>query len=181
MKKSFFAALSAVVVTCGCAVDPLGIGMPKRDIEPARRLILDGKAECVLVKKDGSMIVRRGGGVSPLMEIYDLHREEMAGGIIVDKVIGRAAAAITIRGKVTDVYGEIMSEDAVEFLNDNGVRPSWTKLVPRILNQKRDGRCPLELSVDGIDDPEAALKALKAKIASFGRSGRAVGGEKTAN
>ena len=167
MSGKWFAVLSAVILGCGCALNPLGVGMPKREIEPARRLILEGKAECVLIRKDGEMIVRRGGGVSPLMEIYDLHREEMAGGFIVDKVIGRAAAAIAICGKATDVYGEIMSEDAAEFLRDNGVRASWTKLVPRILNQRRDGRCPLELSVDGITDPEAALAALKTKIASF--------------
>lgn len=176
MKKVIpFLLIFAVALCGGCACGPSGADAPEQDISAARELILNGKAECVLIPKTGEMIVRRGGGVSPLMEIFDAHREAMAGGIVVDKVIGRAAAAIAICGKASYVHGEIMSEDAVTFLKENGVKAGWTTLVPRILNRKRDGRCPLELSVDGITDPAAALTALKAKIASFRRKDPAAG------
>ena len=64
-----------------------------------------------------------------------------------------------------------MSEDAVEFLKENGITASSTLLVPRILNRKRDGLCPLEKSVEGIRDPEKALTALRAKVEAL-KSGR---------
>lgn len=91
----------------------------------------------------------------------------MADAVIVDKVVGRAAAAIAICGKARHVHGEVMSEDAAEFLKAHGVTSGCTLPVPRILNRKRDGLCPLEQSVAGIDDPEQALAALKNKIESF--------------
>lgn len=92
----------------------------------------------------------------------------MADAVIVDKVVGRAAAAIAICGKARHVHGEVMSEDAA------GVPESarhhfrlHAAGALRILNRKRDGLCPLEQSVAGIDDPEQALAALKNKIESF--------------
>lgn len=144
----------------GCA----GTASSPDAVSEASRLIRDGKAECVLVRDGRICYVERGRGVSPLLNVYDLHREEMKGAVVVDKVIGRAAASIAICGKVKHVHGEIMSEDAVEFLKENGITASSTLLVPRILNRKRDGLCPLERSVEGIRDPEKALTALRAKI-----------------
>ena len=88
----------------------------------------------------------------------------MKDAVLVDKVIGRAAACIAICGKVKHVHGEVMSEDAVIFLQENGISVSANLLVSRILNRNRDGLCPLEKSVEGIRDPEKALAALRAKI-----------------
>lgn len=88
----------------------------------------------------------------------------MSDAVLVDKVIGRAAAAIAICGKVKHVHGELMSEDAIEFLNKNGITTSYTILVHRILNRKRDGLCPLEQSVEGVEDAASALLALRKRI-----------------
>ena len=89
---------------------------------------------------------------------------EMAGGGIVDKVIGRAAAAIAINGKVKYVHALVISEDAVDFLKKHNISCSGDLLVPRILNRNRTELCPLEKSVEGIHDPVKAQKALEAKI-----------------
>lgn len=136
-------------------------------VDEAKKLIKDGKVECAIVNGNKIVAQERGHGVSPLLVIYDAHRQAMRGATVVDKVIGRAAAMIAISGKVAHVHGELMSEDAVELLKDNDITSSYTKLVPRILNKKMDGLCPLEQSVLGITDPSEALKALRAKIASF--------------
>ena len=63
--------------------------------------------------------------------------------------------------------GEVMSEDAVKFLHAHNITTSGTLLVPRILNRKRNGLCPLEQSVAGIDDPAKALVSLKQRIATL--------------
>ena len=151
---------------CASAADPSDPA-----VSEASAMIREGKAECVLVREGKIVYVERGRGVSPLLNVYDQHRDEMKGAIVVDKVIGRAAACIAICGKVTHVHGEVMSEDAVEFLKENGITASSTLLVPRILNRKRDGLCPLEKSVEGITDPEKALTALRTKIEAL-KSGR---------
>lgn len=141
--------------------------MAQSKMEEAKKLIQDGMAECVLIKNDTIYGQERGRGVSPLLVMYDKHRGAMIGGTLVDKVIGRAAAAIAICGKVKHVHGELMSEDAVEFLNNNGITTSYTTLVHRILNRKRDGLCPLEQSVEGIDDSSSALVSLRKRIESM--------------
>lgn len=141
--------------------------MAQSKMEEAKKMIQDGKAECVLIQNDSIYGQERGHGVSPLLVMYDEHKEAMQNATLVDKVIGRAAAAIAICGKVKHVHGELMSEDAVEFLNNNGITTSHTSLVHRILNRKRDGLCPLEQSVEGIDNPANALVALRKRIESL--------------
>lgn len=161
--KLVFSTIALILsgVFAGCA------SAPEPGLEAARRMILDGRAECVLVKDGRILAQESGGGVSPLLAIYETRKGDMADAVIVDKVVGRAAAAIAICGKARHVHGEVMSEDAAEFLKAHGVTSGCTLLVPRILNRKRDGLCPLEQSVAGIDDPGKALAALKNKIESF--------------
>ena len=133
-------------------------------VETGRRMIAEGKAECV-VFRGGRTFSERGRGVSPLLEFHD-HREAgfLRGATVVDKVIGRAAAMIAIAGGATRVHGEVMSEDAKTLLESRGVTVSYGTLVPRILNADKSDLCPLEKSVEGIDDPEQALTALRKRI-----------------
>lgn len=152
-----------VVLSLLCSIEI----MAQSKMEEAKKMIQDGKAECVLIKNDSIYGQERGHGVSPLLVMYDEHKEAMLNATLVDKVIGRAAAAIAICSKVKHVHGELMSEDAVEFLNNNGITTSHTSLVHRILNRKRDGLCPLEQSVEGIDNPANALVALRKRIESL--------------
>ncbi len=135
-------------------------------VQVARQKIVSGQAECVLLTEDG-MIEARGRGVSPLLWVYDNHRAQMAGGRIVDKVVGRAAAMIALAGQVRHVHGELVSEDAVELLAQHGVEATYTVCVPRILNRARDGLCPLEQAVVGIESPEEALVAIRKRIAEL--------------
>lgn len=162
MKVTFKYAF-LVVLSFLCSIEI----MAQSKMEEAKKMIQDGKAECVLIKNDSIYGQERGHGVSPLLVMYDEHKEAMLNATLVDKVIGRAAAAIAICGKVKHVHGELMSEDAVEFLNNNGITTSHTSLVHRILNRKRDGLCPLEQSVEGIDNAANALVALRKRIESM--------------
>lgn len=137
------------------------------EVREARALIQSGKAECVLIVAGRVQAPKSGHGVSPLLSFYTQSPALMENAIVVDKVIGRAAAAIVICGKARAVFGELMSEDGAEFLRQHGIAVGYARMVPRILNQKRDGLCPLERSVLGITDPAKALAALKRSIAEL--------------
>ena len=138
----------------------------------AKKQIREGKAECVLIRNGSIARVERGRGVSPLLRLYDREKTLMQGAVIVDKVIGRAAAAIAISGKASFVHARIMSEDAQRFLQEHGIPASCELKVHRILNRRRNGLCPLEQSVQGIDDPEQALSAMRRKIAEMMKNSR---------
>jgi len=144
----------------------------KGELDRAKKLIRTGGAECIVLKNGHIDKIERGRGVSPLLRLYDRDRAALRGGIVVDKVIGRAAAAIAICGGAEFVHGEIMSEDARSFLKDNGIPSSCTLPVRRILNRKRDGLCPLEKSVEGITEPAAALAALRRRVKELQRPSR---------
>ena len=155
----------------GCASTGNADAFKSAGVDEAKRMIGDRRAECVIVKK-GVLESRRGRGVMPLLDFYDQSPKQLSGAVVVDKVIGRAAAMIAIQGRARAVYGEIMSEDALELLNKHDVPAAYGQLVPRILNAKRDGLCPLEQSVAGIDDPARALAALRRRIAQLKSAAR---------
>ncbi len=162
MKRAF-----TILFTLLCAISITGCKCAERErIQVARQLILEGNAECVLLTGT-QMIIERGRGISPLLNIYDYHCAEMNNAHIVDKVIGRATAAIAICGNVRHVHGELMSEDAIVFLEEHGIRATYTQCVPRILNRTMTGVCPMELTVEDIEDPKVAVRALREKLNQF--------------
>ena len=55
-------------------------------VSEASQMIRDGKAECVLVRDNRILYVERGRGVSPLLNVYDHHRAEMEGAVVVESV-----------------------------------------------------------------------------------------------
>ena len=163
--------LAMVLAACalwlsGCASTDEADAFASPGVAEAQRMIREKRAECVLVKR-GMIESRRGRGVMPLLDFLDHSPKHLAGAVVVDKVIGRAAAMIAIRGKARAVYGETMSEDALGLLETHGIPAAFGRLVPRILDAKRDGLCPLEQSVAGIDDPAKALRALRRRIAEL--------------
>lgn len=153
------AILALVGYGCAATEDP--------GVAAARQLIREGKAECVVVRDGRVAAVERGRGVSPLLNLYTAKPDVLKGGTVVDKVIGRAAGFIIISGGAKAAHGELISEDAIVLLKKHGIAVSGTKIVPRILNRKMNGLCPLEQSVLGLEDPAAAMTSLRRRVADL--------------
>ena len=155
--KSVFSIFAALLCVSAVAKNPA--------IENARKLLLENKAACVLLDSKGkTLMIEKGRGVSPLLTIYDARKGNMKNTIVVDKVIGKATAAIAVCGKVKHVHAEVMSKRACALLKKHKITYSCTLLVPEILNRKRNGLCPMEKSVMNIDDPVQAMSALRRKL-----------------
>ena len=131
----------------------------------AARLIREGRAGAVLVK-DGVIVAvePNGPGVKPLLRLHDLRADVMKGAWVVDKVVGRAAAAIAIDGGATRVHGLVMSETAKTLLGAHGVPASADETIPQVLNRTRDGLCPLEDAVKGLDVPAKMIPEIRKRI-----------------
>ncbi len=128
-------------------------------IAEMKSLILRGEASLVVAKNGVISAREKGRGVQPLLKMLDTGTLRDA--IIVDKIIGRAAAAVCAAGGATRVHGCLMSEEAKAFLEKNGIRVSSDTLVPKILNRDRRAACPLEATVASSDDPAKMVEALK--------------------
>ena len=126
-----------------------------------KTLVMSG-VSCVAAK-DGVIVAQeKGRGIMPIMKL--LSDGKLAHALVVDKVVGRAAAAICIVGKAKKVHAMTMSADAASLLKAHGVETSADKSVPKILNRDLTDGCPMEQTVEGLDDPAEMVKALKERV-----------------
>lgn len=125
-------------------------------------LVQRGEA-AVVTAVNGVIGARESGrGVLPILKLLDGGRLRNA--LVVDKVIGRAAAAVCIVGGARQVHGILMSEEAKSLLAANGVKASADRVVPRILNHDLSASCPMEASVAREKDPQKMVAALRAFV-----------------
>ncbi len=101
----------------------------------------------------------------PLMDYLNgltlQHREV----IIFDKVMGNAAALLSVKAGCREVWSPLGSELAVKTLDKYGITHHLTAIVPYITQADRKSMCPMEkLSID--KEPEEFYRVLKARIES---------------
>ena len=130
------------------------------DLEKAI-IALDGHS--VALCKGDNLIIRDGRGISPLIELIE-SGEDFSGFAAADLIIGKAAAMLFYKLGVHEVYGKVMSRQGAAFLSVHDIPKSCGELCENIINRKGDDICPMEKTVAGINDPGAALAALKNKL-----------------
>jgi len=126
------------------------------------KTLVMGGVSCVAAR-DGVITDRETGrGLMPIMKLLD--RGALAHAVVVDKIVGRAAAAVCIVGNARKVHASIMGADAASLLKAHGVEASADKTVPKILNRDMTDGCPMEQTVEGVDDPVQMVKSLRSRI-----------------
>ena len=122
----------------------------------------------VLIAKDGVIAAaEEGRGLKPLIKLLD--EGKLHNAIVVDKVIGRAAAAICAVGGAKKVYTMLAGKGAAELLAKQGITLEADKTVELILNRDRTGSCPMEKAVSGLDDPKKMLEAIRKEMAKWAK------------
>ena len=152
------------------------IGSDLTDLEQAKKILADGEYTCVLCKSSPengdagkaadtvcTVMTSRDRGVAPLVKWLS-GGTDISGFSAADRVVGKAAALLFLPGGVKAVYVEVMDEQAQRILSARGVDVSFGRKVPRILNRTGTGTCPMEEAVAQINDPAAALPAIRKKI-----------------
>ena len=92
----------------------------------------------IALKKDGKLIVSQfGRGIGPALSLYDEQPELLRGADVFDTIVGKAAASIFILAGVRSVYGQTMSQSAVQLLTRHGVACSYETVPPQIINRPR--------------------------------------------
>lgn len=116
------------------------------------------------VSRDGREHVSDRRGIAPVLELLDTDATFLQGADVADKVVGKAAALLFVRGGVHSVYAKTISEKAAAVLWANGIAFACEETVPHIVNRAGDGMCPMERCVWEIDDPVAAEAALRRRV-----------------
>ena len=134
-------------------------------IERAKIILEDNSLSCVVIDtQKNKEFTSADSGIKPLLlwlkEDIDYFKDK----VVADKVIGKAAAMLLIKGKVKELYATIISEHACSVLESNNIPYSFDKKVPYIINRTKTGMCPMESAVLDTDDIDNAYDILKAKI-----------------
>ena len=122
--------------------------------------VMLGKGASVVVARGGVIIAtEEGRGLDPLLRLFDAGK--LSGSIVMDKVVGRAAAAICAEGGATKVYTALAGKGAAELLEKRGIPFGAEKTVETILNHEQTGSCPMEKAVSGLEEPKKMIEAIR--------------------
>lgn len=139
-------------------------------IGEAKGMIKENICSFVVIKEGKIVYQDKGNGVKPIIKLLDTDRELLKDAVVVDKIIGKAAALLLCLGQVKMIYGITMSETGKKYLDSIGMDYKNDMCIDVISNRKRDGICPLERAVNDIDEPEAAYHKLKETIKELMKS-----------
>ena len=137
-------------------VKPMG----EADLRAEMKALVDGGKSLVVAK--GGVISHQieGRGLSPVANIFREFPQALDGATVWDRIVGRAAAAFYAKAGVSTVLAHVMSEDAKTFLESRGISADALSLVPRIANREGTGECPMEVAVNGLDDPDKMIESI---------------------
>lgn len=117
----------------------------------------------VVAYQDGSFKTYDQNGIKPLF----LHLEEngdFKNAHVYDKVTGKASAMVLAYGSAEKLHTGILSKEAIPVLEKYNIEYSADETVDYILNRDESDKCPMEKTVEKIDDPAEAFNALKERF-----------------
>lgn len=103
-------------------------------------------------------------GVADLFALVTDAPDFLRGASVADKVIGRGAALLLVKGGAHDVYAEIISSGALQVLRQAGIEVSFGTEVPHIINRAGTDVCPVEKLTACTSSPDEAYGLIKGFI-----------------
>lgn len=106
--------------------------------------MLHSGAHSLVVENRGKIATFDSKGVRDLYALLTSDPDFLQGANIADKVVGKGAAALMILGKINSVHADVISSAALSLFSGTGIKVSYERLTPNIINRKGDGICPVE-------------------------------------
>ena len=122
------------------------------------RILKAEELTCVVLQKQ-RLYKEHANGILPILHLLD--QGHLQGAQLVDKVIGKAAALLMVRGDVHQVHACVISTHALEIFQLYNIPVTYDEQVPKT------GMCPMEACVMDVNDPAAAQRLLNAKVKSM--------------
>lgn len=102
-------------------------------------------------------------GLQPLLEYIDRIVPYQSEIKIFDKIMGNAAALLSVKADCRKVYSPLGSQLAIKTFGDYNAEYYFTKIVPYIQNREGQGMCPMEkLSIN--KSPEEFYEAVRRRL-----------------
>jgi len=133
-------------------------------VKQAIDMIDGGEASLVIIKQRKIVHTDIRTGISAVLDLLENSPDLLDKSIVIDKVVGKAAASLFILGKAGFVYGLIMSRPAKSLLDEANSGNRHNVLVDVIQNRTKTGVCPIEQSIYDIFNPNDAITAIKERL-----------------
>lgn len=132
-----------------------------KDIEIAKKY-LEGENLTIAVVKNGSLIYKsHDKGIKPIYTLATQMVERAKGSSIADKVIGRGAAMLCNLLYVKEVYGKLISDNAIEVLEKSDIIFSYDNVCDYIKNIDGTDMCPIEKMALQSENSEVLLSKIR--------------------
>ncbi len=129
---------------------------------------LEETGNSLMIYKNGELIFESSlKGIRPHLKAINELGEKLEDTLVVDKILGRAAAFLVIYIKAAEAITTVLSTPGKRVLEKYGVKFSYREEVPHIKKKNGVIYCPYERMVQGIEDPDEAYKAIIEKMNSF--------------
>lgn len=128
------------------------------------RLRRDGSN--LIILKDGEIVFTSNkDGMQPLLEAIDcIGLHVLRDSIVVDKIVGKAAALLISYIKASEVHCIVLSVRAKKVLDKQGIKYNSETMIQEIRNKLGTDICPFEKAVLDVEEPEEGYKRLAAKM-----------------
>ncbi|MFH2109641.1 MAG: DUF1893 domain-containing protein [Candidatus Bathyarchaeota archaeon] len=129
---------------------------------------LETTGNSLMVYRDGALVFQSSSkGIRPHLEAIDQLGEGLRDAVMVDKIVGRAAALLILYSGAAEAHAAVLSTQGRRVLEMHGLRFTYAEEVEHI--KMRDGRiyCPFEAMVQGLTNPEEAYRAIVEKMRSL--------------
>lgn len=129
-------------------------------------LLHSGNFSCVIRKGDAVRTFTQRG-VADLFHLLTTDAPFLLGSSIADKVVGKGAAALMVKGGVAQVYADVISAPALVLLQEQGIAVSYAKVVEGIRNRAGTDMCPVEkrcLPLENIDEMVSEIRDFLTQI-----------------
>lgn len=103
-------------------------------------------------------------GLRPLLQPLNQDPLFFKNAILIDRIIGKSAAFLVIKGQVKSLHALTISSHALALLEKHNIPVTYDQLVPYVINNDKTGMCPMEESVLTTEDIDEAIQILKDKI-----------------
>lgn len=106
-------------------------------------------------------------GIKPIFDVYTTNHSLLKDSYVADRVIGKAAAIFLIHGKIKGLYTDLISDVAMDVLEEAGIEVEYKKKVPFILNREGNDLCPIESIArksDNINDLISGIEEFFIKV-----------------
>lgn len=124
----------------------------------SREFLISGDTLWVY-KENRSLFTSKKGGLLPLLEYINKHLPHQKEVTILDRIMGNAAALLSVKACVKKVYSPLGSELAVNTLDKYNIEYHLSEIVPFIRNRSGEDMCPMEKLSIG-KTPEEFYKAV---------------------